>query len=128
VFETALRRLETLHQELSAGLAANPPGSVADVVRVFYAGDMPVSHVLRDLLTLSWWWSTHDEQRVLEAFAPREEALRNALVAMGAEADANRVQALLSVYFAALRRVLVNKESGEAGLARILDRIALVRL
>lgn len=125
VFETALRRLEAMHQDLTTRLAQSPEASVADVVRAFFECDMPISHVLRDLMTLSWWWSPQDEQRVMEAFTPREDALRTALAHAGGDASEARVRMILSAYFAALRRALVIRETSAAALARILERIEL---
>jgi len=126
VFESALRRLEILHAALTEQLAQTPPTGLEGVVSAFFACDFPVRHILRDLMALSWWWTARDDQRVAEAFRPREDALRSALEAAGKSFDAEDVQVLLDTYFSGLRHVLVNNDAPEIGLARIVRRVSTV--
>lgn len=126
VFEAALRRLEGVHADLLARFAAAPPATLAGVMEVFIDADWPISHIIRDLMALSWWWSAADEDRVNEAFRPRAEAVRAALSAGAAEPDPARVRAAMDAYFAAFRSGCVMGASREEMTADVLARIARI--
>ena len=126
VFEAALRRLEGVHSSLVRRFTATPPKTLAAVMEDFIDADWPISHIIRDLMTLSWWWSAAEEDRVNEAFRPRVEAVRAALAAGGAEPAPALVQAAMDAYFAAFRGGCVMGLSREDTTAAVLDRIALI--
>lgn len=124
VFETALRRLEDVHADMLARFAATPPQSMTAVVTGLFEADWEIRHIIRDLLALSWWWSSADEDRVLEAFRPRETAMQAALAAAGVEATPPRVRAAMDAYFAGFRSGCVTGAARDDVLADMLDRVA----
>lgn len=124
VFEAALRRLDAVNADLAARLAATPPTALADVLEMFFTADWAISHIIRDLMALSWWWSPADEARVAEVFRPRDEAIRASLTASGQTGDSAEIRAVREAYFAGFRSGCVTKAAREEVLAGIQDRIA----
>lgn len=114
VFEAAVRRMLALGPQFPSA-----PTSLDAVLETFFASDMAVSHVLRDLLALSWWWSPREEQRVFEVIRPRLEAIQAALTRGGEAPSEARVQLVLTAYMSGLRCALVAGEGPEESMRRI---------
>lgn len=126
VFETALRRLEAVNADLAARFEVAPPETLAVAMQAFFEADWPISHIIRDLMSLSWWWSPENEERVREVFQPRETAVRAALTASGLDPAPSRVDAAMDAYFATFRSGCVTGAARDDIVRMMLDRISLI--
>lgn len=109
VFEAALRRLESMNGELAAVLEAAKPATLAELFEALMTRDVSAGHVIRDLMSLSWWWAVRDEQRIADAMQPRRAVLMAGLTALKAPATEDIIDTVMWCYFATLRIMLISK-------------------
>jgi AcrR family transcriptional regulator len=132
VFEASLRRLIRNSQDQVATLSAIPPErmTLALFVDTLVERDFRHSHVGRDLLSQSWWWSKKHELRLLEVIKPRLDAAHRALAAItGAPADADlsvELHILSDIYYAGLRQAWIFEMPAADAAAAITSRMARV--